>query len=89
MSFFSSAGIGGEDSNGNSYWLIHRADYQKLLFDAAAEHGATIKLGSWVDSVDAENVTVTLASGEVLSADLIIGADGKPSSSQPALMKTH
>ncbi|KAI5856082.1 hypothetical protein BZA05DRAFT_390586 [Tricharina praecox] len=61
---------------GYPYWLIHRADYQRMLHDAALAEGATITLGAYVQDVDQENVTVTLHDGTVLKADVIIGADG-------------
>ncbi|KAI5818278.1 hypothetical protein BZA77DRAFT_307884 [Pyronema omphalodes] len=61
---------------GYPYWLIHRADYQQILCDAAIAEGAKVTFGSYVLDCDQDNVTVTLANGEVLSADLIVGADG-------------
>lgn len=61
---------------GYPYWLIHRADYQKILLDAAIKSGADVKFDHRIESVDPEATTVTLANGTVLHADLIIGADG-------------
>jgi len=60
----------------NPYLLIHRADYQKLLYESARELGIEYKLNSRIDSVDQKAVTVTLKDGTVYSADLIVGADG-------------
>ncbi|CAG7967184.1 unnamed protein product [Penicillium nalgiovense] len=64
------------DNYGNPYLLIHRADYIRLLYEAATEMGIAYKTNSRAASVDQEAVTVTVESGEVYSADVIIGADG-------------
>lgn len=57
--------------------LIHRADYQQLLFDAANELGANIILNARVESVDDNAISIKTADGKVYKGDLIIGADGK------------
>jgi salicylate hydroxylase len=62
---------------GHPYWLIHRADYQRLLYDAAIDAGVEVKLATHISAVDVESVNITLDSGEQLKADLIVGADGK------------
>ena len=59
-----------------SYWLIHRADYQKLLYDAAVELGAKVILNARVDKVDDATTTVFLENGDTFKGDLIVGADG-------------
>ncbi|KAI8144074.1 hypothetical protein BJV82DRAFT_513499 [Fennellomyces sp. T-0311] len=61
---------------GYPYWLIHRADYQQLLFDAAVELGAKVLLDSRVEGVDDATVSVKLAGGKSDKYDFIIGADG-------------
>ncbi|KAI9482732.1 MAG: hypothetical protein EXX96DRAFT_647567 [Benjaminiella poitrasii] len=61
---------------GYPYFLIHRADYLQLLYDAAMEIGVSVILDARVDSVDDTSVTVTLESGTVYKGDLIVGADG-------------
>lgn len=61
---------------GYPYWLIHRADYQDVLLQSAIEAGAKIRTSCRVQRVDDEEVAVYLTTGEVLKADLIIGADG-------------
>lgn len=57
---------------------MHRADYQRVLADEAQRLGAHLRLG--VDVVEVEcndqNPSVTLAGGERLVADVIVGADG-------------
>ncbi|EON65108.1 hypothetical protein W97_04344 [Coniosporium apollinis CBS 100218] len=63
---------------GFPYWLIHRADYQRLLYDAALAAGATVHLRRAISTVDDSGPcpSVTLKDGSRLEADLIIGADG-------------
>ncbi|GBE85599.1 FAD-dependent monooxygenase OpS4 [Sparassis crispa] len=60
---------------GAPYYHIHRADFHKLLFDLAAPY-MTLRLKSTVVAVDPDEPSVTLASGEVVRGDLIVGADG-------------
>ena len=62
---------------GSPYYHIHRADFHKLLFDLAAPH-VTVLLDSTVIGCDPgpASPSVTLKSGRVLKADLIVGADG-------------
>jgi len=66
-----------EKEYGAPYYHIHRADFHKLLYDLVAQH-VTIMLGSTITGCDPDPVSpsVTLASGKVMRADLIIGADG-------------
>lgn len=62
------------DLAGRDYRLLHRADLIALLAKGAAEAGVTLRLATPVANVTAGQVT--LASGEILTAPLIIGADG-------------
>ncbi|KAI9497287.1 hypothetical protein BDB00DRAFT_926145 [Zychaea mexicana] len=71
---------------GYPYWLIHRADYQQLLYDAAVETGATVILDARVLSVNEADTTVSLESGKIDKFDLIIGADGIRSAVRLAVM---
>lgn len=66
-----------EKEYGAPYYHIHRADFHKLLYDLVAPH-VNIRLGSTVVGCDPNPVSpsVTLGSGEVVRADLIVGADG-------------
>ena len=66
-----------ENEYGSPYYHIHRADFHKLLYDLVAPH-VTILLGSAVAGCDPDPVSpsVTLESGKVVKADLIVGADG-------------
>lgn len=64
------------DMYGYPYWLIHRADYQRVLYEAAVERGIKYIKNCRVLRVDDATVTVHLENGKELSADLIIGGDG-------------
>jgi len=72
-----------EKDYGSPYYHIHRADFHKLLYDLVAPH-VTIILGSTVIGCDPSpaSPSVTLKSGKVVKADLIVGADGVKSSIQ-------
>ncbi|TFK47032.1 FAD/NAD(P)-binding domain-containing protein [Heliocybe sulcata] len=71
---------------GSTFKCLHHADLRKMLSDAAKSHGATIRTKSKVVSItngsfeDDVKPSVTLASGETLTADLVVGADGPDSS---------
>ncbi|KAG6915954.1 hypothetical protein DXG01_009176 [Tephrocybe rancida] len=56
--------------------FAHYADFRRLLYDTAVSLGADVRLGTPVASMDPGAQTVTLESGEVLTADVVIGADG-------------
>lgn len=57
---------------------MHRADYQRVLAEEARRLGAQIRLGADVVSVDSgdDGASVTLANGERIIADVVVGADG-------------
>ncbi|KAJ6086210.1 Salicylate hydroxylase [Penicillium sp. IBT 16267x] len=61
---------------GQAWYVIHRADYHRVLREEATRLGATIRLASEVISADSNTTSVLLASQERLYADIIIGADG-------------
>ncbi|CBF80617.1 hypothetical protein AN8470.2 [Aspergillus nidulans FGSC A4] len=61
--------------------MYHRADLHEALRERATSHAfpgkaATVRTSSKVVNCNCEEGTVALASGEVISADLIVGADG-------------
>ncbi|RPD54191.1 FAD/NAD(P)-binding domain-containing protein [Lentinus tigrinus ALCF2SS1-7] len=66
------------EETGGDFLLIHYADLRRILAESAREHGAILRNNSRVVDVhaDAERPNLTLANGEVLTADVIIGADG-------------
>ena len=71
-----------EQEWGSPYLHIHRADFHRLLFDLARPGINDLRLKSTVVSVNPGSVSpdvrpsATLASGEVIEADLVVGADG-------------
>lgn len=48
-----------------------------MLYEGAKSAGVTIRFSARVDHINPEIPAVTLADGQVLEADLIVGADGK------------
>ncbi|KAF8134218.1 hypothetical protein EV363DRAFT_1160497 [Boletus edulis] len=62
---------------GAPYYQIHRADFHRLVYELAELHPrVTIRTSSRVVAMDPSIPTLTLESGEVVQADLVIGADG-------------
>ncbi|KAI0360832.1 FAD/NAD(P)-binding domain-containing protein [Trametes cingulata] len=66
------------EETGGDFLLTHYSDLRRILAESAAEHGAKLRGGCHVVSVkpDATRPSVTLANGEVLTADVVVGADG-------------
>lgn len=64
-----------EDFGGLPWRTLTRPYLHKVLLDAAVASGVQISTGSEVVAADPSG-SVTLASGEVRHADLVIGADG-------------
>ena len=69
--------------HGAPYYHIHRADFHRMVYDraVASSDRVSVRLGSTVKSVDPipnaqGQVSVTLTSGETITGDLIVGADG-------------
>jgi 2-polyprenyl-6-methoxyphenol hydroxylase-like FAD-dependent oxidoreductase len=61
---------------------VGRQTYQRALYEKAVEQGVKVRFGCRVEKIDdcEAGPSITLSTGETLSADLIVGADG---SSQP------
>lgn len=70
---------------GAPYYHIHRADFHKLLYDLAGP-SMTLRLNSTVVGCDPEAPSLTLASGETVHGDLVIGADGVKSYIQQVVL---
>ena len=68
------------------YRVIHRADYIDALYQAAIAAGVELRFGAEVDHVDFERTEVRLKTGETMSADVIVGADGLWSTSRDRLL---
>ncbi|KAF7324616.1 FAD-binding-3 domain-containing protein [Mycena kentingensis (nom. inval.)] len=62
-----------------SFVFIQHGDLYDLLLGLATREGADIRYDCPVASVDCDTLTVMLATGERMSADLIVGADGPAS----------
>ncbi|CAD6583072.1 MAG: hypothetical protein CYPHOPRED_002227 [Cyphobasidiales sp. Tagirdzhanova-0007] len=71
---------------GSGVWDLHRADMQLAMFKKAQNCGVKFKFGLWVENIDCEKATITLKSGEVLTADLIVAADGLNSKARNAML---
>ena len=59
--------------------MIHRADYHGVLLDEATRLGAQLRLNAKVVDIDintAGKPSVVLESGDLVVADVIVGADG-------------
>lgn len=72
------------------YLVIHRADLQRTLLDAARRSGVEVTLGATLSDVadDGARVSVGMACGAIRirdEADLLIGADGLRSSVRPQI----
>lgn len=52
-------------------------DYHRILLDEAIRLGAVLQLGAEVEDIYTEQPAVLLADGRCISADVVIGADGK------------
>lgn len=61
---------------GYPYWLIHRADFHRILHERAIKLGVTVKTRCQVKSADPNVPSVTLYNGDTIKADIVIGADG-------------
>ncbi|KAK7020830.1 6-hydroxynicotinate 3-monooxygenase [Favolaschia claudopus] len=64
----------------------HLADLRKMMYDVAVGQGATVRLGTTAVSVDPKRREITLDSGETLTADVVIGADGAFGLVRPLLL---
>jgi salicylate hydroxylase len=84
------AGNSSEIEFGAETWIIHRADYQRVLADAALANGAEIMFSANVTGVTtkSERPTVYLEDGRTLTADLVVGADGLRSAVRSAIPET-
>ncbi|KAI8975918.1 FAD/NAD(P)-binding domain-containing protein [Trametes punicea] len=66
------------EETGGDFLVIHYTDLRRILAESAAEHGAVLRGGCQVVSIepDLQRPYVTLASGEVVEGDVVVGADG-------------
>ncbi|KAL7272659.1 hypothetical protein RUND412_004531 [Rhizina undulata] len=71
---------------GAPYWHVHRADFHQAMVNKARDLGVKILLDSCVSKVDFETPAVHLTNSTVMTADLIIGADGLKSKCREELL---
>lgn len=65
---------------GGEFVVMHYSDAIHTLYDLARSAGAKVDFGVEVTSISTEpSPSVTLSTGEVISADIIVGADGPTS----------
>ncbi|KAH7324103.1 FAD dependent oxidoreductase domain-containing protein, partial [Rhexocercosporidium sp. MPI-PUGE-AT-0058] len=55
---------------------LHRADYQRILYDAAVKADVDVSFGKKVVSVDTSTPSLALQDGSIIKSDLVVGADG-------------
>ncbi|KAI9458997.1 hypothetical protein HD554DRAFT_2298655 [Boletus coccyginus] len=66
-----------DEEYGAPYYHIHRADFHRILYELAKRYPRiTVRTSCRVVAMDPSIPTFTLESGEVVRADLVIGADG-------------
>lgn len=70
-----------EKNYGAPYYHIHRADFHRMMYDLAEPH-VNIRTNCRVVAMDPSIPSLTLRSGEVVRADLVIGADGLKSTTR-------
>jgi salicylate hydroxylase len=61
----------------HSHIQIHRAEYQRLLFESALKAGAQVFFDTHVVDIETSHASIVLDDGRVIKGDIIIGADGK------------
>lgn len=71
---------------GAPYLHIHRADYHRVLVEAAQESGVNIQLGSSVTGIDFERPSVQIKGKPDFEADIVLGADGLKSVCRETLL---
>lgn len=73
---------------GAAYYVIHRADYHRVLMEEAQSLGVVVLTDAEVVNVAFDGQpTVTLRNGQALSADVIVGADGLWSTMREQLLE--
>jgi salicylate hydroxylase len=68
------------------YWRIHRADYQRILYDAAIEAGVEVRLGCPISSVGTHVPFIVLRYSWQLKAGLVVGPDGVRSKTRRSIL---
>lgn len=66
---------------------LQHGGLRRLLYDTAISYGAKIRRGAHVVDIDAHSRSVRLSTGQVLRADVIVGADGLSSIARRQLLE--
>ncbi|KNG86763.1 salicylate hydroxylase [Aspergillus nomiae NRRL 13137] len=74
---------------GAPWIIIHRADYQQILFDRAMLMGVEVRFGATVEDLDFQDTQAILEGGEAVAGDIIIGADGLWSKVRDTIFDRH
>ncbi|KAF4443576.1 salicylate hydroxylase [Fusarium acutatum] len=74
------------ESFGDNWLVIARPDYHQVLWDAAKDAGAELRLDSEMQKIDFQGSCVHLVGGEKVTGDVIVGADGLWSRSRDQLL---
>ncbi|KAK0484232.1 hypothetical protein EDD18DRAFT_1293742 [Armillaria luteobubalina] len=74
---------------GGEFIFAHTGDLRRLLYDVAVAVKANVRLGARVETVNTDAQTVTLSTGEVLKADVIVGCDGPSGITRQVLSTTQ
>ncbi|THH01692.1 hypothetical protein EW026_g1053 [Hermanssonia centrifuga] len=65
-----------QETGGGEWFFVSHTDLRGILYTAAKTAGADIRTGCDVTAIDPMSRQVTLANGEIVTADIIVGADG-------------
>ena len=71
--------------SGVPYRFFHRGDLLEILAEGCREAAVTIRTGVRIGEVDPQQGAVSIAGGETVSFDLVVGADGLHSVLRPCL----
>ncbi|KAK1495501.1 hypothetical protein CCUS01_13382 [Colletotrichum cuscutae] len=80
---------GGEkmkQSYGDLWMVIARPHYHGVLWSAAKEAGAELRLGTEAVAIDFEDSSVRLVTGKIVRGDVVVGADGLWSRSRDQIL---
>ena len=78
-----------QDTYGVPHLVMHRADLRQILFEEAEAQDVCVRLATKVipAHIDPVNGLIELMTGEVIKADLTIGADGASSRCRQSLLQ--
>ncbi|KAI0667924.1 FAD/NAD-P-binding domain-containing protein [Trametes maxima] len=68
------------------FMVLTHAELHDILYEAATRAGARVRFNAEVSSIDPEAREVELATGETLTGDVLVGADGEYGPSRTAVV---